>query len=184
MHAAGGAPHLVRQRRGGHRRRTGVGHLEYRRDAAHHGGERAGGEILLVLGARLAEMDLAVDDAGEDMEAGAIDDLAGRRRVDAADGGDPAVARRDVANSGTVLVDDRAVPEDDVEGLGQGGLRGPGLARPAGSAYVTEPRDASREERDASPEAYDRGSRAYRRAFPARGCRASAAPTRENFSTT
>ena len=37
-------------------------------------------EILLVLGAGLAEMDLGVDDAGQDVQAGAVDDLAGARR--------------------------------------------------------------------------------------------------------
>ena len=59
--------------------RVGVGHLEDGRDAAHDRGARPGLEVFLVLGARLAEMDLGVDDARQDVQAGAVDDLAGRR---------------------------------------------------------------------------------------------------------
>ena len=97
VHAAGGAGDLVGKRLGGDGQRIGVGHLEDGGDAAHDRGARAGLEVLLVLGAGLAEMDLGVDDAGEDVEAGAVDDLAGGARRDRADGGDAAVADADVA---------------------------------------------------------------------------------------
>ncbi len=78
MHAAGAAADLVVEGIGGRRQGLGVRHLEHRRDAAHDGGARAGFEVFLVLEPGLAEMDLAVDDAGQDVEAGAVDHLAAR----------------------------------------------------------------------------------------------------------
>ena len=82
---------LVGERLGRDRQRVGVGHLEHRRDAAENGGARAGLEVLLVGQARLAEMHLAVDHAGQDMQPAAVDPLARRGRVEIADLGDLAV---------------------------------------------------------------------------------------------
>ena len=116
VHAAGGAAHLVGQRLGGHRQRVGVRHLEDGGDAAHDGRARTALQVFLVLGAGFAEMDLRVDDAGQDGEAGAIDDLAPGTGVNRADGGDAAVADADIAESYAILIDDGAVPENEVEG--------------------------------------------------------------------
>ena len=58
--------------------------------------------------ARLAEMHLAVDDAGQDVQARAVDHLAGRGLRQIADGGDPAGGDADVALALAVLVDHRA----------------------------------------------------------------------------
>ena len=74
----------------------GVGHLEDAGDAAQHRGAAAGFEVFLVLGAGLAEMDLGVDDAGQDVKAGAIDDLGRLARI--AEAGNPAVGDRHVAH--------------------------------------------------------------------------------------
>ena len=78
VHAVRGAQHLVGERLGGGGQRLGVGHFEYRGDAAEHGGARAGLEVLLVLEPRLAEMHLAVDHAGQNVRPAAIDALARR----------------------------------------------------------------------------------------------------------
>jgi hypothetical protein len=61
-------------------------------------------------------MDLAVDHAGEDVEAGAVDDLAGARWIDAADFGDAAGRDRDVALAYAVVVDEGAAAEKKIEG--------------------------------------------------------------------
>ena len=76
IHAVGGAADLVGQRFGRDGERAGVGHLEDAGDAAHDGGAAAGFEVFLVFGTGLAQMDLAVDHARQDVEAGAIDHLA------------------------------------------------------------------------------------------------------------
>ena len=106
------APHLVGKRLGAGRQRVGVGHLEDGGDAAEHGGARAALEIFLVLQARLAEMHLAVDDAGQDVQAAAVDRRAGARRAEIADRGDAAAADADVAQARAVMVDDRAALQD------------------------------------------------------------------------
>ena len=94
MHAVVAAPHLVGERLGVVVCGFGVGHLEDGRDAAHDGGARAGFEIFLVVEPRLAEMHLRVDDAGQDVQAPAIDDAGRRGAREIADGGDPAAAAR------------------------------------------------------------------------------------------
>ena len=100
----------------------GVGHLEHSRHATLDGGAGAGFEILLVVEARLAEMHLGVDDAGQDVQAPALDlpRCGGPGQV--ADGGDPAVANADVALHAPVVIHDGAAFEDQVEGLGHGNL--------------------------------------------------------------
>ena len=90
-HAVARARDLVGQRLGRGGQRLGVGHLEHRRDAAQHGGAAAGRQVLLVLEARLAEMHLAVDHAGQDVQAPAVDGLGRRGAREIADRRDPPV---------------------------------------------------------------------------------------------
>ena len=61
----------------------GVGHLEHAGDAAQDGGAAAGLQIFLVLVAGLAEMHLAVDGAGQHMQALGLENL---RRLGAGQG--------------------------------------------------------------------------------------------------
>ena len=89
----------------------GVGHLEHGRHAAEHGRARTGLQVLLVLEARLAEMHLTVDHAGQNVQAGAVDDIAGCGGIDRADGRDAAVG-----DAGTQFVEDQCG-----DGLGFGG---------------------------------------------------------------
>ena len=92
-------------------------------DAAHHRGARAGFEVLLVLEPGLAEMHLRVDDAGQDVEAGAVDRLAGRAARDRS----PIAAMRPPATPmsrarAAVVVDHGAALEEEVEALRHRGL--------------------------------------------------------------
>jgi len=65
-------------------------------------------------------VDLAVDDAGQDGEAGRIEDLAGRGLAKVADGDDLAVADADVCKAPPRVIDHLAAAHDQVEGLGHG----------------------------------------------------------------
>ena len=124
MHAAGGARKLVGQRLGAGGERPGVRHLEHRCHAAEDGRAGAALQILLVLQAGLAEMDLAVDHARQDVKAAAIDPLAGGSLSERPDAGDAAADDADVAKARAVLVDDGAACQDDVEGGCHGAPRG------------------------------------------------------------
>ncbi len=117
MHAGPGAAHLVRQRLGGGGRRVGVRHLEHGGHPAEDGRTRARLEILLVDGARLAEMHLAVDHSGQDVQPGAVDAFASRSRAQVPYGGDPPVADAHVAQERAVLIDHGAVGENEIESL-------------------------------------------------------------------
>jgi hypothetical protein len=122
MHAVMAAPHLVGERLRARGLRIGVGHLEHRRDAAHDGGPGAGFEVFLVLEAGLAEMHLGVDDAWQDVQAAAVD-LPRRGGVgQIPDGRDGAAPHAHVALEASVVIDDDAALEDQVEGLGHGSL--------------------------------------------------------------
>ncbi len=55
-----------------------IRHVEDRRDTTHHGGARARAEVFFVLEARLAEMDVAVDHAGQHVPCCCIEHV-GRR---------------------------------------------------------------------------------------------------------
>ena len=81
--ACGDAPRLTlsasASARGGER--IGVRHFEHGGDAAQHRAARAGFQVLLVGQAGLAEMHLAVDHARQQMQAAAVDRLAGARRA-------------------------------------------------------------------------------------------------------
>ena len=63
---------------------------------------RTGLQVLLVLEARLAEMHLTVDHAGQNVQAGAVDDIAGCGGIDRADGRDAAVGDADIAHADAV----------------------------------------------------------------------------------
>ena len=74
-HAMPGAAHFIGQRLGGSGQRLRVRHFEDGGDAAGNRRTAAGFQIFLVLEARLAEMHLRVDDAGQDVQARGVDRL-------------------------------------------------------------------------------------------------------------
>ncbi len=116
MHAAGGAPHLVGERCLAGSERIGVGHFEDGGDTAEHRRARTGLQIFLVLQAGLAEMHLAVDDTGQDVQAAAIDRLTGRSLAEIADSGDAPCPHADIAPALAVMVHHSAACQDEVEG--------------------------------------------------------------------
>ena len=120
MHPMAAAPHLVGERLGRRRLRVGVRHFEDGRHPAHDGGAGAGLQIFLVLQAGLAEVDLRVDDARQDMQAPAVDRAPGGGSRQVADGGGHARVDPDVPLAPAVLIDDDAALEHEVEGLGHG----------------------------------------------------------------
>ena len=77
--------------------RGGVGHGEHRRVATDRRGPRAGRDGLGVLAARLAQVGVQVDEAGQQGEAVGVDPLGVLRGLDAAELGDHAVAQQHVA---------------------------------------------------------------------------------------
>ena len=131
------ALHLVGERFGVDGGRLGVGHLEHRRDAAHHGGVRAGLQIFLVGEARLAHVHVAVDDARQHVQAAAIDDLGGGAGQ-LADPGDAAAGNGDITDAFAVVIDDRAALEDQVVAFRHNNppIPIPGLEGTASAAYV------------------------------------------------
>ncbi len=113
-------------------RRMGVRHLEHGRDAAARGRRGAGAPVLLVLVARLAEMHVAVDDAGQQVAALGIDGLGRRRhQVVGADRRDHAVADRQAGGHDALGRHDGTVANDEV-GLAHG--RAPYIAQPPSTA--------------------------------------------------
>ena len=85
---AGGQRELFFQPRLRRRGRHRVRHFEKRRDAALRARPAGGGEVLLVREARLAEMDLVVDHAGQQMQSAGVDHLVDcelRCRIDIGD---------------------------------------------------------------------------------------------------
>ena len=91
------AAQFVVQRRLVDRVGVGVRHLEKGRDPAHGGAGRAGRQVFLVLKAGLAEMDLGIDHAGQDGEAGGVETLRRSGRAKGAQGRDLPVLHPDVA---------------------------------------------------------------------------------------
>ena len=120
MHAVPAAPDLVGQRLRRHRLRDRVRHLEDAGHAAKRGRARSALQVFLVVEPRLAEMHLAVDYARQDMQAGAIDDLAGRGLREIAERHDLSASNADIAHDAAILVHHRAALEDDVVSLGHG----------------------------------------------------------------
>ena len=121
-HAVGGAADLVGERFGRDGGGLGVRHLEDGGDAARDRGAAAGLEVFLVLGARLAEMHLAVDDAGQDVKPGAVDGLGRASAAKAAEPGDPAVPDGDIADRGAVVIDDGSAFQNEIIGLEPSGF--------------------------------------------------------------
>ena len=80
-------------------RRRGVGHVEHRGKAAEHGGAGAGGDALHRLVAGVAQMDVRIDQAGQNVQAGGVDGLVGGGVGGHAERGDAAVADADVVAS-------------------------------------------------------------------------------------
>jgi len=105
MHAVMAGLHLGGEGRLGHRQRIGVGHLEHRGDAAHHGAARTGFQILFMRQTGLAEMNLRVHHAGQDVQALAVDDFGGRALRQRTDRGDAAIEDADIAHALAVLID-------------------------------------------------------------------------------
>ena len=114
MHPRRRPRNLVGKRLGRGGERVGVGHFEHGGDAAEHGGRRAGLQVFLVNGAGLAEMHLAVDHAGQDVQPPAIHDFAGGRRREIADAGDFAAGDPNVPRKYAVLVDHRPAAQDHI----------------------------------------------------------------------
>ncbi|MNE60998.1 hypothetical protein D3C80_1561810 [compost metagenome] len=96
----------------------GVRHLEHGDDAAQGRRAAAGLEVFLPLQTRLAEVDLGVDDARQDRQAGGVEHLARRGLTQIADEGDAAVDDADVGLAASGVVGDFAAPHDQVIGLG------------------------------------------------------------------
>jgi hypothetical protein len=105
MHAVAAAPDLVGEGRLGNGQGIGVRHFEHGGDPAHHGAARSRLQIFLLGLARLAEMHLGVDHAGQDVQALAVDHLAAVACPEAADRRDPATTDADIANTLAVLID-------------------------------------------------------------------------------
>jgi hypothetical protein len=105
-------------RRGG---RIGIRHLKYRGDAAEHRATRAGFEILLVGETGLTEMHMAVDHARQQMQAAAIDQLAGRGARKVPDRRELAGMNTKIPRTLAVVVDHGAALEDQVVGFSHSG---------------------------------------------------------------
>jgi hypothetical protein len=69
---------------------------------------------------RLAEMNLGVDDARQDMKAGGIDDLPRHAFADIAERSDAASPYADIGETLAGMIDEGPAFEDKVEGFGQG----------------------------------------------------------------
>ncbi len=119
IHAAGRRRDLGGERRGIGGGRLGVRHLEHGGHPAQHRRAAARGQILLVLEAGLAEMHLAVDHAGQNVEAGGIDGLAGHALADRPDLGNAPIPYANIGSPLAGLIDDGAAFEHKIEGIGQ-----------------------------------------------------------------
>ena len=99
-------------------RRNGVRHRADRGVAARHRGPRAGGDRLLVLLPRLAQMRVQVDEPGSDDETGGVDRVDVRLDL-LVDARDRAVLDQDVELGVEVLagIDDAAVCDEEVHGF-------------------------------------------------------------------
>ncbi len=117
MHAMMGALELVGKLVRLGRGRLGIGHFEHGGDATEHRTARSRFQIFLPLHARLAEMNLAVDHPGKDMQTGAVKHLAGGSLGEIADLDDLAVTDADIGTAATIMVHHFAALEQEIEGL-------------------------------------------------------------------
>ncbi len=118
MHAFARPRELVVHRGTCRGRRIGVGHLEDAGDPAQHGGAAAAFQVFLVLVAGLAEMALAVDDAGQDVQPLGVEGLGRLGAAQRPDGGDLAGAHADIAWRDAVRGGDGSAADQKIEGLG------------------------------------------------------------------
>ncbi len=77
-------------------------------------------------GAGLAEMHLAVNHAGQDMEARAVNGLACRGSTQIANRRDDPAANTDITLALAIMVDNGGIAEEAVKGFGHGGARAGG----------------------------------------------------------
>ena len=97
------------------RRRNDVRHVDDGRDAPADGGCRAGGEVFFVRQARIAEMHVRVDEAGENVLPFDVDHLrAIGQRVACADGDDLATRNRHASLEGLLRRDHVPVLDDQI----------------------------------------------------------------------
>ena len=87
-------------------------------------------------------MDLAVDDARKDVQAPAIDPLAGRGGAEVADLGDAPVADADVALARAIVVDDGSVRQNEIEIARHGAAFS---LRAGASGLINKPRACKRD---------------------------------------
>ncbi len=97
-------------------RRKGVGHFEHGGDAAQNRRAAAAFQILLVLVAGLAEMDLAVDHAGQNMKPPGFENLGGLR-AQRSDGRDPPTAHADIGLGDARRRRHHAATDQQIEGV-------------------------------------------------------------------
>src|SRR5690606_4866156 len=116
-HAVAGAADFVGERVCAGRRWPGVRHLEDGCDSAKHGGAASRFEILLLLQARLAEMNLRVDDTRQNVQTGAVDHLAAGLGGKRTKRSDATVADADVTLANSVVIDDGAALQHQIECL-------------------------------------------------------------------
>jgi hypothetical protein len=115
VHAILGAAQLAGEAFGSSRRRLRIGHFENSRHATHDGSPATRLQVLLMGQSRFAEVNMRVDNAGENVQAAAID------RTFPLPGGKPphsgnfTAGDSYVASARTLVIDDDTVCEDEIE---------------------------------------------------------------------
>ncbi len=122
VHAAARARKLVLDggARGG--RRIGVRHLEHGGDPAQHGRAAAAFEVFLVLVARLAEMHLRVDYAGQHMQPARLEHLGGVHCRQRTDGGNSPLPDRNIRFADAVRRHAHAAADQEIETIAHAAL--------------------------------------------------------------
>jgi hypothetical protein len=115
MHAMMCAFDFICQCRLTRRQWLGVGHFEHSSDPAEHCGMRACLQVFLVLKARLAEMYLAVDHTGQDVQTLAINDFTCLFWRERSERNDAATGNSDIAFARPIMIDHGPAFEDQVE---------------------------------------------------------------------
>src|SRR5690606_29051679 len=140
-HAVASAANLVRECVRAGRRWPRVRHLENGCDAAKRGGAASGFEVLLLLQSGLAEVNLGVDDAWQNVQAGAVNHLAPGLGWEGTKSSDATVADADVTLADAVVIDDGAALQHQIECLGHAcaSVRLPRCAAPLTYLAVSAP---------------------------------------------
>ena len=118
MHTMTATANLVVKRFSGSRQWFGVRHFENRCHTAQNRSKRTCFQIFLVLQPRLTKMHLTVNNAGQNMQTGTIDDFTGRTCCKRANRLDAPVTNTNVPLTYTVVIDDGCTFQDCVERLG------------------------------------------------------------------